>query len=141
MSNHTLSQLGFTGHFASQLSLDDFEQLTPMRVTEVQRDRLFGIGEQGANQLTLVGDSHAGDFAVGDWVLVDDATRVTRRLEPKSSLSRRAAGTDASVQLIANNVDTLLIVSSCNADFSVARLERYLALATEAEVTPVVVLN
>lgn len=33
------------------------------------------------------------------------------------------------------NVDTLFVVSSCNQDFSPARLERYLALASEAEVT------
>ena len=33
------------------------------------------------------------------------------------------------------------MVSSCNQDFNVARLERYLALAREAGVTPVVVLT
>jgi ribosome biogenesis GTPase len=38
-------------------------------------------------------------------------------------------------------VDTVFVVSSCNQDFNVARLERYLALAREAQVTPVVVLT
>ena len=45
------------------------------------------------------------------------------------------------MQLIAANVDTLFIVTSCNQDFNVARLERYLALAREADVTPVIVLT
>ena len=45
------------------------------------------------------------------------------------------------VQLVAANVDTLIIVTSCNEDFNVARLERYLALAREAGVMPVVVLT
>ena len=45
------------------------------------------------------------------------------------------------MQLIAANVDTLFVVTSCNQDFNVARLERYLALAREAGVTPVVVLT
>jgi ribosome biogenesis GTPase len=44
-------------------------------------------------------------------------------------------------QLIAANIDTLFIVSSCNADFNIARLERYMALAHQAEVEPVLVLT
>jgi ribosome biogenesis GTPase len=62
-------------------------------------------------------------------------------LARKSLFKRKAAGTGRRVQLIAANVDTLLIVTSCNQDFNVARLERYLALAREAEVTPLVVLT
>ena len=45
------------------------------------------------------------------------------------------------IQLIAANIDTAFIVSSCNQDFNVARLERYIALAFEAEITPVIVLT
>ena len=138
---HALTDLGFSAHFVSQLDLDEFEQMRPMRITEVQRDRLSALGEEGAQVLLVPAEAQTGDFAVGDWVLADVDNRLIRRLDPKSSLTRRAAGTGASVQLIANNVDTLFIVTSCNADFSVARLERYLALASEAEVTPVVVLT
>ena len=39
------------------------------------------------------------------------------------------------------DVDTLFVVSSCNQDFNEARIERYLSLAHEAEVMPVVVLT
>jgi ribosome biogenesis GTPase / thiamine phosphate phosphatase len=45
------------------------------------------------------------------------------------------------VQVIAANVDTLFIVTSCNRDFNVARLERYLALAREADATPLVIIT
>jgi ribosome biogenesis GTPase len=45
------------------------------------------------------------------------------------------------VQLIAANVDTLLLVTSANQDFNPARLERFLAVAMEAEVTPVIVIT
>jgi ribosome biogenesis GTPase len=62
-------------------------------------------------------------------------------LDRKSLFKRRAAGTGLRLQLIAANVDTLFIVTSCNQDFNVARLERYLALAKEAGVTPVIVLT
>ena len=41
----------------------------------------------------------------------------------------------------AANVDTLFIVTSCNAEFNPARLERYLTLANEAGTNPVIVLT
>ncbi|PIE09158.1 MAG: ribosome small subunit-dependent GTPase A [Rhodobacterales bacterium] len=63
------------------------------------------------------------------------------RLERQSVLHRRAAGTDIRVQLIAANIDTLFIVTSMNADFNIARIERYLALAHDAGCTPVLVLT
>ena len=79
---------------------------------------------------------------VGDWLLIEAETGRPRRILDRASLfKRRAPGTDRRIQLIAANVDTLLIVSSCNQDYNTARLERYLALAREAGVTPVVVLT
>lgn len=140
-SNYSLTELGFSAHFRSQLSLDDLEHRIPVRVMEVQRDRLLTLGESGQLEVVLTAAIPAGDIAVGDWLLIDSEHRPVRLLLPVSSLRRRASGTDASVQLIANNVDTLFIVTSCNADFNEARLERYLALASEADVSPVVLLT
>jgi ribosome biogenesis GTPase / thiamine phosphate phosphatase len=68
-------------------------------------------------------------------------TRTRRLLRRHSLFKRRAAGSGRKLQLIAANVNTLFIVSSCNQDFNPARLERYLALAREARVLPVVVLT
>jgi ribosome biogenesis GTPase len=45
------------------------------------------------------------------------------------------------VQLVAANLDSLFVVSSCNAEFNLARIERYLVLAFQARVQPVVVLT
>jgi ribosome biogenesis GTPase len=79
---------------------------------------------------------------VGDWLLIDndtlEPTRVLRRL---NLFTRRAATNPRREQMIAANVDTLFIVASCNQDFSVPRLERYLVLAREVGVDPVVVLT
>lgn len=134
----TLQDLGWSPFFARQH--DGSDAHTPYRVTEVHRDRLTGLGTEGEAALLTPGQS-AGDFAVGDWVLADDAGRVVHLLDRQTTLSRRAAGTDARVQLIAANVDTLFITSSCNADFNPARLERYLALARSAGSYPVIVLT
>lgn len=141
ISNYSLANLGFTSHFLSQLSLEELDALIPIRITEVQRDRLTAIGESGPVDIVLTAANLHDDIAVGDWMLIDSEHRLARLLAPKSSLRRRAAGTDASAQLIANNVDTLFVVSSCNADFNEARLERYLALAKEAEILAVVLLT
>ena len=85
--------------------------------------------------------SNTGLFAVGDWVLADPQTfMMQRRLARKTLLERRTEGSRIS-QLAGANIDTLFIVSSCNAEFNVARLERYLALANEAGITPVIVLT
>ena len=63
-----------------------------------------------------------------------------RPLARRTELKRGTQGGRAA-QLAAANVDTLLIVTSCNADFNVARLERYLAFANQAGTTPVIVLT
>ena len=81
------------------------------------------------------------EFAVGDWVLADPLTRqFLRRLDRKALLQRRGEGRRPT-QLVAANVDTLFIVASCNADFNLARLERYLTFANDAETEPVIVLT
>ncbi|WP_437342541.1 ribosome small subunit-dependent GTPase A [Ruegeria arenilitoris] len=67
--------------------------------------------------------------------------RSSRVLERTSLIKRRAPGTDRQEQLIAANIDTAFIVTSCNQDFKVARLERYAALALEARMTPVIVVT
>lgn len=94
----------------------------------------------GPLRLTLPPGLDTGMVAVGDWGL-SDGQRLTRLLDRQSLLKRRAAGTGRAEQLIAANLDTLFLVTSCNADFNVARLERYLVLAAEAGVSPVVVLT
>ena len=79
---------------------------------------------------------------IGDWLLIDRATQKPVRLLDRVSLfRRRAPGSGRRLQLIAANVDTLFIVSSCNNDFNIARLERFLVLARESGVTPVVILT
>lgn len=71
----------------------------------------------------------------------NEGERPLRILERETVLTRKAAGKRTNDQTIAANVDTLFIVMSCDQDFNVSRIERYLALAFEAGITPVVVLT
>lgn len=137
----SLQDLGWSQHFTRQWQPDPAEPLSPARICEVHRDRLDALTPNGPLGLTLPPGLPAGEIAVGDWVLAGPDRRVGRLLDRQSLLRRRAAGTDARVQLIAANVDTLFVTTSCNADFNPARIERYLALAHEAGVFPVVLLT
>lgn len=86
--------------------------------------------------------SQPKEIAVGDWILIpNEGERPLRFLERETVLIRKAAGKRTEDQIIAANVDTLFIVMSCDQDFNVSRIERYLALAYAATITPVVVLT
>ena len=136
----SLASLGWSAFFYEQLEHREAE-LTPMRIGSVHRDRVTAVSERGPVRLELSSQSNTTDFAVGDWVLVDpDTHMLVRRLNRRMLLQRKTEG-GRPTQLIAANVDTLLIVTSCNDDFNPARLERYLALANEAGATPVIVLT
>jgi ribosome biogenesis GTPase len=138
----TLADLGWSARFAAQIADDPAQIDHVFRLSAVARDRLTGLAPDGERLLLPPSDQSTGAFAVGDWVLTDPTCqRVIRRLDPVTELARRAAGTGAERQLIAANVDTLGIVTSCNADFNEARLERYLALAATVGCLPLVVLT
>lgn len=136
----SLRDLGWSPFLQSRLDPDEG---APVRVAAVHRTAVDVLGPVGPERLALPPGLAAGEVAVGDWLVRDREVgdRIARVVERKSLLSRRAAGTGAAVQLIAANVDTLFIVTSCNADFNPARIERYLALALQSGVTPVVVLT
>ena len=136
MTNLTLTDLGWSDQFAAHL--EEGETRTPVRITAVHRASLDFLGPDGPG--TLIPGAPAGDYAVGDWVL-SDGTHATPPLPRLTAISRRAAGHEAKPQLIAANVDTLGIVTSCNDDFNVARLERYLALAAQGGCLPLVILT
>ena len=130
-----LTGLGWTSHFADQVEPDDTRPAA--RVTEVKRRLLVALAEDGP--LSLLASGGTGAFAAGDWVLHDGIRAA--RLTPTTEIARRAAGDDGARQLIAANVGTMAVVTSCNADFSPARLERYLAIALGAGCEPLVVLT
>lgn len=135
----TLDDLGWSDFFQSQLT-DDDAAYVPMRVSEVHRSKIRALSPSGAHLVVFPSHITSGDVAVGDWVVVDeDLLRVSRVLDRRSSLSRRAAGPELRKQLVASNVDTLFIVTSCNADFNEARIERFISMAYEAGTTPIVV--
>ncbi len=137
---YTLSDLGWSSHFMMQLSIKQLEALTPARIISVHKNGFSALCETGPIRLMAKPDD-TQNITVGDWVLVDEIGLIHQRLDRLTTLSRRAAGDDVREQMIAANVDVLFIVTSCNSDFNLARLERYLVLASAAGCQPVCVLT
>lgn len=145
MSSHSLLQLGWRPFHSQQLSLEELESAHPARVSSVHRSGLTVLSERGSQSVTIpprVLDQVERPVTVGDWVLIEnESPRVQRVIAAYGVITRIAAGTEHRLQAIAANLDTLFVVTSCNHDFNRSRLERYLAVAYEARVEPVVVLT
>lgn len=132
-----LEALGWGPHFAQQVDADELTNVPPARVVAIHRTGLHVIGE-GIDEVIAPGI----DATVGDWLMFDRVQPKASRVLTRSSLiKRRAPGSDRQVQLIAANIDTVFVVTSCNQDFNVARLERYIALAFEADIEPIIILT
>jgi ribosome biogenesis GTPase len=139
-----LDDLGWRPFFRDQVSSEEAAHYHPVRVMAVHRGTLAvrGAGSQRLVTPYIPGAGPSDDHpTVGDWILIDSTGQPIRVLQRLNLFKRRAPGSQRKEQMIAANVDTLFIVASCNQDFSVARLERYLVLAHDVGVQPVVVLT
>ena len=143
----SLEDLGWTASFEAQYA--PFRELgEPARVCAQHRDGYRVLTRSGEVRAEAAGRLfHQGELpAVGDWVVYAEG-RVRALLPRKGALTRRHAvgrkseDRAATPQVIASNVDTVLILTSLNRDFSPRRLERYLAFAWEGGARPVVVLS
>ncbi len=139
----SLDQLGWRPFFQRQLDAHELSVGYPARIAQIHRNHCSIWSQQGEQSLDVGVFPDPRDLAVGDWLLMpaDGGERPVRMLTRQNKLSRKAIGSRDVEQLIAANVDTLFIVTSCNDDFNPARVERYLALASGAGVTPVIVLT
>lgn len=135
----TLSQLGWKPFFQQQLSFDELSEHSVGRIIEQHKSNIIILSEDG--QHDLIKPINSARVCVGDWVLFDEQKRLVRQLERQSIFQRKAPGSKVESQLIAANIDTVIIVCSLNDDFNLNRIERYLATAKEAQVEPVVVLT
>ena len=140
MINPALSHLGWTQDLHAAWQSADLPNAAPYRIAMLHKSRAEVLGADGPAGLIFPPDMTSADVAVGDFVLAE-AGRICHTLPRHSLLQRRAAGTGVGLQLIAANVDTMLIVTACGLEFNAARVERYLVLAHASGITPVIVLT
>jgi len=145
-STDLLRQLGWCPFFQQQLDAQEREDSVPGRVTAVHRSGLDITTQSNEVSIALAGKwfelPPEQRPTIGDWVLLDaDLALIERLLERKSLFKRMGAGNNPELQLLGANIDTLFVVSSCNEEFNLSRLERFLSLGTDASVETVVVLT
>ncbi len=147
-----MNALGWSPSRAEEFESYASGGLAPARVAAQHRGAYVVYTERGERPAEVAGRLRHGAAvaadlpAVGDWVAVDDATdaaaaTVHAVLERTTAFSRKAAGRDAAEQIVAANVDVVLLVSAFGDDLNVRRLERYLAAGWESGATPAIVLN
>lgn len=135
-------QLGWRPFFQAQLTGEEGDHYHPGRISQINRGHCLVWSREGELDLESKFLRDPDKMGVGDWLLLpDDPLRPVRLLTRHSQLIRQAPGGNGAPQLLAANIDTLFIVTSCDQEFNQSRLERYLALAAEADIRPVVVLT
>ena len=111
------------------------------RVARVDRGLLTVLTATGERRVHVAGTlSGAAAPAVGDWVAVHGELAV-RLLPRRTAFVRTAAGRGSAPQVIAANVDLVLVVDALVGAARLRRVERYLAVAWASGATPVVVLT
>lgn len=137
MSIISLHSLGWKPVFQQQLDLEQNYQ--PARVMQQHRSVLKVATAEQTIDLPVL--ASMPELTVGDWILLDENLGFVRCLERQSLLQRKKVGTQVARQLIGANVDYLFVLMSLNHDFNLNRLERYLAIASEAGCEPIVILT
>lgn len=82
--------------------------------------------------------------AVGDWVTIaelDGEKAVIHGILPRKTVLKKKYNDRQDVQIIGTNIDTAFVVESLDRDYNLNRFERYLVLANEGGIRPVIVLN
>lgn len=122
------------------------------RVTAVDRGAFLVRDQNGETSAELAGKFRfsvrsAIDLpCVGDWASVQRHTSggpaiIHGVLPRKTFLRRKSPGVAVDFQMIASNIDVAFIVQSCQHDFNIPRLDRYLVMATEGRIDPWIVLS
>ena len=140
----SLEKFGWNSYFEREFLRVAEPGAEPGRVALADREMFSVWTESGEREASVSGRLRhsGGDWpAVGDWVVLEGGARIVRVLRRQTAFSRKEAGAVTRAQVIAANIDVLIVVAGLDGDFNLRRLERYLLLARESGARPVVVLN
>jgi ribosome biogenesis GTPase len=147
-----LHDLGFNEWFIQRLDESGKTDNCVARITSVNKGGYLVRDEDGevlselAGEFIYSAESKLHYPVVGDWAFVqyhnDNTLAIIQDLFPrKTILRRKAAGKNIDYQMIATNVDVAFIVQSCDFNFNLHRLERYLVMVIDGNIEPVILLS
>ena len=116
------------------------------RVAAVHRGGLELITDAGPRAGFVTGRLRHGAAsadlpAVGDWVTYDLESGAVHAVRERTSALVRAAKDGRAAQILAANVDLVVVVASLTRELNLGRIERMLTLAADAPAEAVVVLS
>ncbi|MCB1158037.1 MAG: ribosome small subunit-dependent GTPase A [Leptospiraceae bacterium] len=146
-----LKKLGFQDSYLEDLDSGYSHEFTIGRISKVLKNKYFlheGKTEFPA-ELTgslLFSSVTESDLPlVGDFVLfkkVDESLCIIERvLKRKNFLQRKSSGREISYQPIAANIDYAFIMQSLDNNFNPNRIERYLSIINDSNITPIILLS
>ena len=147
-----LSTFGWSEFFEANFESYAEDGLTPGRVA-LERKSLFRVYTQYGEVFAEISGKLRHEAmsrrdlpAVGDWVALrarPEGGRVMIHavLPRRTCFARKLAGSRSEEQIVGANIDTAFLVTSLNQDFSPRRIERYLIIARESGVNPIIVLS
>jgi ribosome biogenesis GTPase / thiamine phosphate phosphatase len=144
--------LGWDDLWQSELDRLDDDNLIPARIAAQHRGEYVAWSTHGELRAELSGrlfhEAEVGGPmpAVGDWIAVrtraDEPRGTIEAVLPRrTAISRKQALKESLEQVLAANVDVVLLLNGLDADFSTRRLERYLTTAWNSGAQPIVVLT
>jgi ribosome biogenesis GTPase len=149
----TLEDLGWNEVFAKEFAPYHRKGWKPARLIRDNRIT-YGALLEGGEELEVVASGkvyHEAETdaelpAVGDWVALEIAGEneeavIQARLTRQSCFSRRAAGQTAEEQVIAVNINAVVVVTDAGPDLNPRRLERYFTLIARSRAKAVVLVN
>ena len=147
-----LEELGYNDWHRNSLRSSASSEIKVARIIAVDRDRYMIGSEFGFIPAELTGRlSYCAEIAedmpcVGDWVLVDyydqNTQAIIHEVQPrKTILRRRSSGARVDYQLIAANVDVAFIVQSCDVDYNLNRLDRYIVMTSDGGIDSILLLT
>ena len=141
----TLETLGWGPFFSSQLTLEELDSLIPGRVVAERGKQLLVRFEDGERLASIPGRLRSSPEppVVGDFVLAPPgpAPVIARVLARRAKLSRGVAGRRTSEQVLAANVDLVLVVQGLDVEVNARRLERTVAAVYAGGAEPAIVLT
>lgn len=118
------------------------EDCVPARIIRMDRSECDVATPSGlARARCPRADSEVSGLCTGDWVSIDNDSSVRRLLPRRSAIVRSSVSGRSQGQVLAANVDTVLICTAADGDVDLGRIERMLTLAWESDAQPIVLLT
>jgi ribosome biogenesis GTPase / thiamine phosphate phosphatase len=146
----TIEDLGYNDFFESKRKSLGFSDYSIARVIAEHREA-YNVRNVNGEYFAKITGKHMftavyrDDYpAVGDWVaitIVEQNKAIIHGILPRISILKKKYSNKQENQIIATNIDIAFITESMDRDYNLNRFERFLVLAEESKIMPVIILN